>query len=70
MSWGERSCKKFGNCGISGTGSCDTNCILYIWDGKKIPDSPKVKFSVGNHMTVWGHKTRDGYRTLNGLPIN
>jgi len=44
--------------------------ILYIWDGKKIPDSPKVKFSVGNHMTVWGYKTRDGFRTLNGLPIN
>jgi hypothetical protein len=29
MSWGERSCKEYGDCGISSMSKCNKNCISY-----------------------------------------
>jgi hypothetical protein len=65
LSWGERSCKSYGDCGISGINSCDTTCILYEWNGKT-PDTQKVKALIGNHPTMC-YPTREGYKTLLGL---
>ena len=40
MSWGERSCKVFGDgCKISTYKSCNVNCIGYKFDGIHKPDS-------------------------------
>jgi len=67
---GERSCKEYGDCAIFGIAPCNTNCLLYVCNGKTPTNSPKVKFSVGNNLLSWGYKTRDGYKTLNGLKKN
>lgn len=68
MSTGERSCKDYGDCGIGSISKCSTECINFRWNGKT-PDSLKIKFSVGNNMTVLGYKTSKGFRTLTALPI-
>jgi len=65
MNYGEKSCKQFGNCGISGLGPCNTACVLYSWNGKN-PDTKMVKAVMGNHTTM-GYPTRKGFKTLNGL---
>jgi hypothetical protein len=67
MSWGERSCKEYGDCGISSMSKCNTECVNYRHNGK-IPDSPKVKFTVGNLGKVWGYRTKEGYKTIGALP--
>lgn len=39
MSWGERSCTKYGNCKICTVDICDVDCEEYVWDKVKEPDS-------------------------------
>lgn len=39
MSWGERSCTKYGSCGLNPTMSeCHANCKAYKWDGETTPE--------------------------------
>lgn len=51
MSWGERSCARFGNCPmIPKPRTCNVDCKSYVHDGSTKPDSvsQKKKNKVGS----------------------
>jgi len=54
MSWGERSCKKYGSCTIATYDECNVNCAAYESNGME-PDSKFNPQSQGVYSSKTGN---------------
>lgn len=46
MSWGERSCKNFGNCNIATFKTCHNKCNHYEWNGRTQVDNDMTTIDI------------------------